>query len=49
MTLNPEIMGKKSCIQELRVTVGIIVALLAGGHSSVKFSRPIPTYEIEGI
>ena len=29
ITLNPEVMGGKPCIRGLRVTVGVIVGLLA--------------------
>lgn len=41
ITLDLEAMGGKLCIRELRVTVGMIVELLAIGHSSkVLFTYP---------
>ncbi len=33
ITCNPDVMGGKSCIRGMRVTVGMIVGLLASGHS----------------
>ena len=33
ITRNPDVMGGKSCIRGMRVTVGMIVRLLASGHS----------------
>lgn len=33
ITLNPEVMGGKPCIRGMRVTVGMIVGLMASGHS----------------
>ncbi len=33
ITRNPDVMGGKSCIRGMRVTVGMIVGLLASGHS----------------
>ena len=33
ITLNPDIMGGKPCIRGMRVTVGMLVGLVASGHS----------------
>lgn len=33
MTLQPEMMGGKPCIRELRVTVGMVVGQMGSGHS----------------
>ena len=33
ITLNPEIMGGKPCIRGMRVTVGMIVGLVASGYT----------------
>ncbi len=32
ITRNPEVMDGKSCIHGMRVTIGTILGLLAGGH-----------------
>lgn len=34
ITFNPEMMGGKPCIRGMRVTVGMIVGLVASGHSN---------------
>jgi uncharacterized protein (DUF433 family) len=34
ITLNPDVMGGKSCIKGLRMTVGTIIGLLASGLST---------------
>lgn len=33
ITFNPEVMGGKPCIRGMRVTVGMIVGMIAVGHS----------------
>ena len=33
ITFNPEVMGGKPCIRGMRVTVGMIVGLVASGHN----------------
>lgn len=33
ITFNPEVMGGKPCIRGMRVTVGMIVGMIAAGHS----------------
>jgi len=33
ITFNPEVMGGKPCIRGLRVTVGMVVGLVASGYS----------------
>lgn len=41
ITLNPAIMGGKPCIRGMRVTVGMIVGLLAEGYQKNKFLKCI--------
>lgn len=36
ITRNPEIMGGKPCLRGMRVTVGMIVGLVASGHSTTE-------------
>jgi uncharacterized protein (DUF433 family) len=33
ITLDPQVMGGKPCVRGMRVTVGMIVGLMAAGHS----------------
>jgi uncharacterized protein (DUF433 family) len=33
ITFNPEVIGGKPCIRGMRVTVGMIVGMVAAGHS----------------
>lgn len=42
ITLNPLVMGGKPCIRGMRVTVGMIVGLLASGHSREEILRLYP-------
>ena len=49
ITLDPEIMGGKACIRGMRVTVGMIVGLLASGHSPEEILEAYPYLEREDI
>ena len=49
ITLNPEVMGGKPCIRGLRVTVGMVVGLLASGHSIDDLLKAYPYLEIDDI
>jgi uncharacterized protein (DUF433 family) len=50
ITFNPEVMGDKSCIRGLRVTVGTVVeGLMAAGHSPEKILQSYPHLELEDI
>jgi uncharacterized protein (DUF433 family) len=49
ITLDPEIMGGKPCIRGMRVTAGMIVGLLAVGHSSEEILKAYPYLEPEDI
>jgi uncharacterized protein (DUF433 family) len=46
---NPEVMGGKPCIRGMRVTVGMIVGLLASGHSNGEILAAYPYLEDEDI
>ena len=39
ITLDPNVMGGKPCIRGMRVTVGMIVGMLASGHSKEDILR----------
>ncbi len=49
ITFNPEVMGGKPCIRGLRVTVGMIVGLLATGHSEKEVLSLYPYLESEDL
>ena len=49
ITRNPEIMGGKPCIRSMRVTVGMIVGLVAAGHSKAEILAAYPYLEEEDI
>lgn len=49
ITLNPQVMGGKPCIRGLRVTVGMVVGLLASGHTSAEVLRLYPYLEEDDL
>lgn len=49
ITFNPEVMGGKPCIRGLRVTVGMIIGLLAAGRSAGEILGAYPYLEHEDI
>lgn len=49
ITFDPGIMGGKPCIRGLRITVGMIVGLIASGHSHNKILGLYPYVEKEDI
>ena len=42
ITHDPNVMGGKPCIRGLRVTVGMVVGLVATGHSRAQIVRLYP-------
>lgn len=49
ITFNPEVMGGKPCVRGLRVTAGMIVGLIAAGHSYGQILALYPYLEKEDI
>ena len=49
ITRNPEVMGGKPCLRGMRVTVGMIVGLVAAGHSNAEILSAYPYIEEEDI
>jgi len=47
--LNPEVMGGKPCIRGLRVTVGMVVGLVASGYTAKAILAAYPYLEKEDI
>lgn len=49
ITADPQRMGGRPCIRDLRVTVGTVVGLVAAGHSREEILRLYPYLEDEDI
>jgi uncharacterized protein (DUF433 family) len=49
ITHDPRIMGGKPCIRGMRVTVGMVVGMLASGHSAEELLRLYPYLEAEDV
>ena len=49
ITLNPQVMGGKPCIRGMRVTVGMVVGLLAAGETVEAVLRAYPYLEAEDV
>lgn len=49
ITLNPRVMGGKPCIRGMRVTVGLVVGLVATGISDEEILRAYPYLEAKDI
>ena len=49
ITIDPQVMGGKPCIRGLRVTVGMIVGMLAEGHAPAEVLQLYPYLEAEDI
>ena len=49
ITFDPQVMGGKPCIRGMRVTVGMIVGLLAAGHSEQDVLSAYPYLETEDL
>lgn len=49
ITFDPKVMGGKPCIRGMRVTVGMIVGLLATGHTKDEVLEAYPYLEEEDV
>jgi uncharacterized protein (DUF433 family) len=49
ITANPEVMGGKPCIRGMRVTVSMIVGLVASGRSNDEILAAYPYLELDDI
>ena len=49
ITVDPAVMGGKACIRGMRVTVGMVVGLLAAGSSPTEILSAYPYLEREDI
>ncbi len=49
ITIDPGVMGGKACIRGMRVTVGMVIGLLAAGRSQAEILEAYPYLEREDI
>lgn len=49
ITFDPAVMGGKPCIRGMRVTVGMIMGLLAAGRTEQEILAAYPYLEIEDL
>jgi len=49
LTFDPQIMGGRACIRGMRITVSLIVNLVANGMSTDEILREYPILEAEDI
>ncbi|MCL2831453.1 MAG: DUF433 domain-containing protein [Betaproteobacteria bacterium] len=49
ITQHPDVMGGKACIRGMRVTVGMVVAQIAAGHSMEEVLHDFPYLEQDDI
>ena len=49
ITFDPKVMGGKPTIRGLRVTVGMIIGLIAAGHNNKEILKAYPYLEEEDI
>jgi uncharacterized protein (DUF433 family) len=49
ITHNPLVMGGKACIRGMRVTVGMVVGLVATGHTTEEILELYPYLETEDV
>ena len=49
ITRNSEVMGGKPCIRGMRITVGVLIGLVAPGHSRAEILHLYPYLEEEDI
>ncbi|HEV2094069.1 MAG TPA: DUF433 domain-containing protein [Rubrobacter sp.] len=49
ITQDPDVMGGKACIRGMRVTVGMILGLLASGRSEDEILEAYPYLELEDV
>ncbi|MGB3692292.1 MAG: DUF433 domain-containing protein [Spirulinaceae cyanobacterium] len=49
ITFNPEVMGGKPCIRGMRVTVGMILGLMAVGRTHEEILQAYPYLELQDL
>jgi uncharacterized protein (DUF433 family) len=49
ITFNPVVMGGKACIRGMRITVSLVLNLVANGMSTTEIIQAYPYLELEDI
>ena len=49
ITFNPAVMGGKACIRGMRITVSLVLNLVANGMSNTEILQAYPYLELEDI
>ena len=49
ITFNPQIMGGRACIRGMRITVSLVVSLVANGLTPTEIIQEYPDLELEDI
>ena len=49
ITFDPQIMGGKACIRGMRITVSLVLSLVANGMSNQEILEAYPYLEVEDI
>ena len=49
ITMDPLVMGGKPCIRGMRVTVGMVIGLMAAGHSIEEILEAYPYLERDDV
>ncbi len=49
ITFNPQIMGGRACIRGLRITVSLVLSLIANGMNNRQIIEAYPYLEVEDI
>lgn len=49
ITFNPNVMGGRACIREMRITVSLILNLISNGMSAIQIVKEYPYLEDEDI
>jgi uncharacterized protein (DUF433 family) len=49
ITFNPQIMGGRACIRGMRITVSLVLSLIANGLTTIEILREYPDLEAEDI
>jgi uncharacterized protein (DUF433 family) len=49
ITFNPQIMGGRACIRGMRITVSLVLSLIANGLTTIEILTEYPDLEFEDI
>ena len=49
ITFDPQIMGGKACVRGMRITVSLVLSLVANGMSNQEILEAYPYLEVEDI